>query len=81
MDLKLQAVIFKTKIMCIFFCGALLARYIANWFSILNASFSCGLKYFTEAFLFFLYGRKNQVQEQSGGKLWFHERLIIYTGN
>ena len=25
---------------------------ITNWFSILNASFSCGLKYFIEAFLF-----------------------------
>ena len=28
-------------------------------------------KYFTEAFLFFLYVRKDQVQEQSSCKLWF----------
>ena len=28
-------------------------------------------KFFTEAFLFLLYVRKDQVQEQSGRKLWF----------
>ena len=28
-------------------------------------------KVFTEAFLFVLYARKDQVQEQSGCKLWF----------
>ena len=28
-------------------------------------------KYFTEAFVFLLYTRKKQVQEQSGCKLWF----------
>ena len=28
-------------------------------------------KYFTEAFLFLFYVRKDEVQEQSGFKLWF----------
>ena len=58
---------------------------IANWFSFLNAFCLVVVwRNFTEAFLFFLYVRKDQVHEQSGCKLWFaitSRRMIIYTGS
>ena len=59
--------------MCIFvFVVPFQLVKIANWFSLLNASFSCGLKIFYGSILVFFYVRKDQVQEQSGCKLWIY---------
>ena len=59
--------------MCVFSVVPFQMVKITNWFSLLNASFNGGLKFFYGSILVSsLCVRIDQVQEQSGCKLRFH---------